>query len=47
MKNENGKKAASVKLKLKLDIISGIMGPNIFVINDITKKVKKIKPTIK
>jgi hypothetical protein len=46
MKNAKGRKAENVKLSLKLLITSGLRAPNMFVIMEITKKVKKINPTI-
>jgi len=47
IKNENGRRETSVRLKLNVLIISGISGPIIFVKNEITKKVNKTKPTKK
>jgi hypothetical protein len=46
MKNENGKKPAIPIPKPKLFMISGIIGPRIFVRNDMTKKISKISSTI-
>ncbi len=45
-KNEKGRKAANVKLRSKLLIISGIIGPSIFVSKEITKKIKNIRTTM-
>jgi hypothetical protein len=45
MKNANGRKAENVKLNLKLLIMSGLRAPKMFVIKEMTKKVKKINPT--
>jgi hypothetical protein len=47
IKNAKGNRAAKVKLKLKLCITSGLSEPNIFVMKEITKKIKKINATIK
>jgi hypothetical protein len=46
MKKENGKKPANPRLKLKLTLIFGRIEFRILVINDITKKMRKIKPTM-
>jgi len=46
-KKAKGRKPARPKLNLKLVIISGIMGPRIFVRNEITKKIIRISATIK
>ena len=46
IKNAKGKRAESVRLRLKLVITSGLSAPRIFVINDITKNVKNISPTM-
>lgn len=45
IKNANGRTATSVKLNSKSSIISGTRGPMIFVRNEITKKVRKMRPT--
>jgi hypothetical protein len=45
MKNANGSTATRVRLKSKSSIISGTRGPMMFVRNEITKKVRKIRPT--
>tara|TARA_X000000950_G_C13874198_1_gene644159 strand:- start:761 stop:904 length:144 start_codon:yes stop_codon:yes gene_type:complete len=39
MKKERGKNEAKIKFKLKDLINSGIIGPIILVMNDITKKI--------
>jgi hypothetical protein len=39
MKKDRGKNEAKIKFKLKDLINSGIIGPIIFVMNDITKKI--------
>lgn len=44
-KKAKGKKAAIVRLKSKLSMISGTNGPIIFDKNEITKKTRRIKPT--
>jgi hypothetical protein len=45
MKNANGKNAAAVRLTWKLLIMSGTMGPMMFVSSEITKNVRKTKMT--
>ena len=45
IKNANGSTATSVRLSLKSSIISGTRGPMIFVRNEITKKVRKMRLT--
>ena len=45
IKKANGSTATSVKLSLKSSIISGTSGPMIFVKNEITKKVRKMRLT--
>jgi hypothetical protein len=45
MKNAKGRKAENVKLNLKLLITLGLRAPKMFVIKEMTKKVKKISPT--
>jgi hypothetical protein len=45
MKNAKGRNAENVKLSLKLLITSGLRAPKMFVIKEMTKKVKKINPT--
>jgi len=45
MKNANGNSAASVRLSPKSSMISGMSGPMIFVRNEMTKNVKRIRPT--
>jgi len=47
IKNADGKKPAKNKLKSKLTFISSRIEFKIFVINDITKKIKNINDTIK
>ena len=39
IKKAKGNNPAAVKFKLKFEIISGIIGPRILVINEITKKI--------
>ena len=45
-KNENGKKAANVKLSPKLSIIIGSIGPNILVTKEMTNQIHKMRSTI-
>src|SRR5206468_9889156 len=46
MKKEKGRRAAAVRLTWKLLMMSGTIGPKILVKSDITKNVKKTRPTI-
>src|SRR5687768_10974980 len=46
-KKENGRNPARPMLRSKLSIISGMSGPRILVKNEMTKKIKKIRSTIK
>ena len=45
MKNAKGSTATRVRLKLKSSMISGTRGPMMFVRNEMTKKVRKMRPT--
>jgi hypothetical protein len=45
MKNANGSTATSVRLRLKSSMISGTSGPMMFVRNEMTKNVRKTRPT--
>jgi hypothetical protein len=46
-KNEKGRNPARPMLRSKLSIMSGMSGPRILVRNEMTKKIKKIRRTIK
>jgi hypothetical protein len=46
MKNEKGRNPAAVRLTWKLLMMSGMIGPRMLVNNEITKNVKKTKPTM-
>src|SRR5687768_12931795 len=46
MKNEKGRKPARPRLSEKLLMRSGTIGPRMFVISEITKKIRKTSPTI-
>ena len=46
MKKEKGNKATRVRFRWKSFIISGIRGPIILVINEMTKNVRNTKNTI-
>jgi hypothetical protein len=45
-KKEKGKNPARPMLRSKLSIMSGISGPSMFVRKEMTKKMRKIRPTI-
>jgi hypothetical protein len=46
-KKEKGRNPARPMLRSKLSMMSGISGPRILVRNEITKKIKNIRRTIK
>src|SRR5437016_6375822 len=46
MKNEKGSRAAAASVTLKPLIMSGTIGPNMFVNNDMTKKTTKTSATM-
>jgi len=45
-KNENGRNPASPMLRSKLSMMSGTNGPRMFVRNEMTEKIKKMRRTI-
>lgn len=45
MKNANGRTATSVRLNWKSSMISGMSGPMMFVRNEMTKNVRKMRTT--
>src|ERR1700737_722969 len=46
MKNENGRRAAAARLTLKPLIMSGTIGPSMFVSSDMTKNTTKTNATM-
>jgi hypothetical protein len=43
MKNENGSMPVSVPVRVKLSLTLGLIEPRMFVINEIAKKIRKIR----
>ena len=46
IKNANGRSETSTRLRLKLSMISGMIGPRIFERNEMTKNTARISRTI-